>query len=199
MIFWLVVISFSVVGAQGDFEKISQDTQLLLQAYEIEDYGFFVDQSYPTIFKVVDRESVLKEITEAFTGDDDVSIEIVDLEAMKFDISEIYTSDIDTLRSYAFLKYPLKLKMTQMQVVMDETFREILVSLLPDNFVVTFEGEHIVYIQMRSLMVAIKDELTNQSWKYLTFDETNFLNDIIYPQDIYPKILEYYNEVFLKE
>lgn len=196
---WLVIAAFSIAGAQSDFEKISKDTQLMVQAFETKDYAYFVDGTYPTILELFDRETMVDMVTETFTGDEELLIEIVDIPAMKFDISEIYTSEVDSLRSYAFVIHPLKMKMTLLQDVIDESFREMFLSLLPEDFVVEFEGDHVVYVQSRSLMVAIKDELTDQTWKYLTFDETNFLNEIVFPEEIYVKTRDYYNEVFLKQ
>lgn len=200
-IFFIFAFLISLVGhAQlNDREQILKDSESFISALENKDYKHFLDLMYPAIFEHIDKETLLELMKGAYEGNKEYSIEILDAQKIKFTVSEIFTEVPDT--EYAFVSYPLALKMTFLeQSFNDEKEKQMMKGLMEmQGMKVEFINDNTVKLEMHSMTIAIKDKSTDYQWRYLNHEEDNPHHSLFVQAEILRKAKDYYYDLILKQ
>ena len=113
-------------------------------------------------------------------------MDIIELDKIKFELSEIYT-DVPGVE-YAFVHYPLTMKMVFFGEEMDEEKKNVMrKSMEIQGHETEFPNNNTVVSRMQSITIAMKDEKTKGKWRYTNYDEESALLAMVLPVEVLKK------------
>jgi hypothetical protein len=173
IIVFLFLQSLFLVG-QNDAKSIADDSRAFMLAMEAGNYEYFLDIAYPGIFEVYEREVFLEVLKEAMEGNTEVKMEFLNTASTVFDISEIYSLKSPKTK-YAFITYPTSMKLTFLNESFDEEMQEMMRMMMQTEYIkIEFLNENTLLVNQKSMLIAINDNKTKQTWKYVNFDPAEF-------------------------
>ncbi len=173
----LVCVPLFTKAQNAAQNSIRSDAQKMVSFFKNKNYDGFLDITYPKIFEFQDRTSLKAEIKAILDGGDGISIEVLSDEDIPFHISDIYTTED---RKYAFVVYPMKMKMTFENETFDKETKQMMVNMMAQQHMnAKFESDNVIMISKTSLIIALNDSLTNGQWKYLNYDESPLFSKVI--------------------
>jgi len=191
LIILLFAQSLFVVG-QNDTKNIADDSRAFMQALEEGNYKYFLDIAYPGIFEVYEREVFLEALKEAMEGNAEVKTELLNIENTVFDISEIYSLKRPKTK-YAFVTYPTSMEVTFLNESFDEDMQEMMIMMMQTEYMkIEFLNENTLLMNQKSMLIAINDAKTNQTWKYINYDPAEFELLNILPVELINKAKSHY-------
>lgn len=191
LVILLCVQSLFVVG-QNDAKRITDDSRAFMQALESGDYEHFLDMTYPQVFEIYERGVFLETLKDAMEGNTELKMEFLNTPNTVFDISEIYILN-EPKAKYAFVTYPISMKLTFLNESFDKEIQDMMKMMMETEFMeIDFLNENTLLMKQKSMMIAINDEKTNNKWKYLNYDPTEFEFYNILPEELVNKAKSYY-------
>lgn len=167
-----LVTGFAELYAQDDKASQELDTIAIkiFESVNNKDFDTLLDMTYPKLFEIVPKESMLPIIKSMFEGNDEFAIEIPN-EIPNYKLSDVY-KDEETKADYAFLSYDLKMKMTFNNKTFSDEQKETMKKMMKiQGMDVEFLSTNTLNVLMKDrLIIFIKDNSTNKSWKTLNYD-----------------------------
>jgi len=194
-VFLLFFCAFSVfLNAQNDKDIILQDTKTIVQATLDKDYDKILDLTHPEAFNVVSRDMMKTSFTSLLEGNEEMKIELLKTQDLVINVSDINKTSDNT--SYAFAAYPLEMKMIMSGAGFEKDQQEMMKNIFAmQGFEAEFLSENTVKLKKRSVSVAIKNKQTENKWRYLNCDETNYLYNSLIPEEIRTKAKEFQQDL----
>lgn len=101
---------------------------------------------------------------------------------------------------YAFVTYPMKMKMTFLKEKFDAEKKTAMIGMMEvQGMKAKFLDDSTVEISKESMIVAINDKSTGNVWKYMNYDETNPFFASVIPVEVLKKAKEYYADFLIKQ
>ncbi len=195
--FFVLSFSLSVFGQSSDQKKILSDVQSMIVATETKDYDHILDLSHPKVFEYVDRNTLKSVFVSTFEGNDEFSVEIIGTKNKVLNISEIF---VDGTSQFAFVDYPLSMKMTLKNENIDKEGQETMTKMMnAQGMDVTFLNGNTFVIKKLGMIIAINNEDTNKRWSYTNYDAKNPLSVKIIPVEVLKKANDYYAQLLIKK
>lgn len=166
-IFLMLLLSLFMAKAQEKSE-IMPLVENILQSSIDKDYASVINHTYPKLFESFPQEVVL-EILETSLNNEEFIIEVLPTE---FDIEVSEIKEIDD-RKYALIHFNLKSSLRFHYYINSETdnFKKLIKELMPEAKVVFDRKTQSFIIHQRARSLAISDEFTQGTWKFLNVDE----------------------------
>lgn len=177
--FITLFLSCSIVSFSQNKEQktILEDTQKMIGYFETKNYDGFLDYTYPEVFNIVSRDALKQALELTLNGSDEMKFEMLDTDVSTFQVSDIFSNES---KEYAFLVYPMKMKMTFLKEEFDTEAKEMMIDMMAmKGFEAHFLNSNTMQIEKFSLIIGIKDELTNDAWKYLNYDESPLFSQVL--------------------
>ncbi|MCJ7933751.1 MAG: hypothetical protein MUW56_08980 [Chryseobacterium sp.] len=199
LVFLFLLICSGFLWAQSaDQKKILEDTRLFISLFQKKDYDGMLNMTHPAIFEKVDRKAMTDGFKKLFEGNDEFQIEMVDMDKNTFSVSDIFTAE-DNIK-YAFTVYPMKMKMIFLKEKFDEDKKNMMLGILvAQGMKAKFLNDTSLEMSKLSMILALNDKTTGNSWKYLNYDEANPLYASIVPTEVMKKAKEYYANLLIKQ
>lgn len=169
-IFSFTILFITATGFCQDLKSLEIETNKMHKATSKMNFDEILDFSYPKLYDILSREQ-MKEILEmTFTNEQfDISFLPIDPEFNYTPIKKIEK------KSLSVIKYNLGMVMRFNEPVDDETANIMIESLQAqgESYAdVKFDKEKNTFlIKGKSTMIAIADEITENKWKFITYDK----------------------------
>ena len=192
-----VFFTFLLFAQTTDKQKVLADTQSFMQLYEKKDYDKILEMSHPKLLEKFDRQMLLSAFKTVFEGNDEFKISLDKVDNSAYKVSEIYQ---DNGSKYAFVSYPMSMKMTFLKQKLDTDTKKMMISMMEaKGMKASFTDDSTMSIKKSALVVALYDKSTGNQWKYTNHDDNNPMYTSIIPVNIIKKAQAYYSDLLLKE
>lgn len=195
---FLLICSVFTMAQSADEKKILEDSQSFMTLLEKKDYDRMLDMTHPGIFEKMDKNTLSNTFKAMLEGNEDFKIEIINTDKNAFGISQIFKTGDDV--KYAFVTYPMKMKMTFLKEKFDEEKKKMMLGMMEmQGMKAQFINDSALEMSKESMIIALNDKVTKGSWKYLNYDEANPLYVSVVPAEIMTKAKEYYADFLIKQ
>lgn len=195
---FLFVLSGVLWAQSPDQKKILEDSQSFMSLFQKKDYDGMLNITHPAIFEKVDRAMLTDSFKKMFEKNDEFQLEMVDSDKSTFEVSDIFTTEENT--KYAFTTYPMKMRMTFLKETFDEDKKQMMLGMMEaQGMKAKFLNDTTVEMSKESMILALNDKSTGNTWKYLNYDEANPLYVSIVPVEVMKKAKEYYANLLIKQ
>ncbi|MGU3376716.1 hypothetical protein [Chryseobacterium sp. M5A1_1a] len=195
---FLLICSGFLMAQSADQKKILEDSKTFMSLFEKKDYEGMLDLTHPAIFEKVDRKMLADSFNSLFEGNDEFKMELVDTDKNVFNVSDVFTTQDNT--KYAFSTYLMKMKMIFLKESFDEDKKKMMIGLMEaQGMNAKFLNDTTLEMSKQSMILALNDKSTGNTWKYLNYDEANPLYVSIVPVEVMKKAKEYYANLLIKQ
>lgn len=170
-IFLTIIVCFisNTVFSQ-DLKALQQETDKMFKATSKMNYDEILDFSYPKLFDIITRDQ-MKELLEMTFNNEQFSINFLPIEP-NFNFGPI--KKIEN-KSLSLIKYNLGMSMHFYEPI-DANMVETMISALKSQGEsygdIKFDTEkNTFYIKGVSTMIGVADEITDNKWKFITYDK----------------------------
>jgi alpha-N-acetylglucosamine transferase len=170
-----IILSFIILFISNtsfcqDLQSLEIETNKMFKATSKMNFDEILDFSYPKLYDILSREQMKEMLEMTFTNEQfDISFLPIDPE---FDYTPIKKIE---KKSLSVIKYNLGMAMRFNEPVDDETANIMIESLQAqgESYAdVKYDKEkNTFYIKGKSTMIAIADEVTENKWKFITYDK----------------------------
>lgn len=196
-IFFAIIFSSFFLAQTSDQKKIFEDAVGFMKYTESKDYDKILDLTHPALFEKMDREIIKNSFKAIFEGNDDFSLQLLTKEAEGFEVSEVYKQGNT---KYAFVTHPTHIIMSFKNKISDPTHQKMMVDMMEaQGMKAKFINDSSIEMTKQSMMLALNDASTKNTWKYLNYDESNYLYLSIVPEEIMKKAKSYYADFLIKK
>lgn len=186
------------MAQSADQKKILEDSKAFMSLFEKKDYEGMLDLTHPAIFEKVDRKMMADSFNSLFEGNDEFKMELVETDKNIFSVSDVFTTQDNT--KYAFSTYLMKMKMIFLKESFDEEKKRMMLGLMEaQGMNAKFLNDTTLEMSKQSMILALNDKSTGNTWKYLNYDEANPLYVSIVPVEVMKKAKEYYANLLIKQ
>lgn len=199
-IIFILFICFSqiIFGQSADQKLVQKDAQSFVSFFESKNVDAILDMTHPAVFSKIDRPTLKKTFDQLLNGNEDFKIELGNLDNSKLSVSNIFTDAQKT--KYAFVSYPMTMKMIFLKQKFDNSQKEMMSKgMEAQGFKVKFLNDQTIQMDKLSMIVAVNDNTTKNSWKYINYDETNPIFISVLSPEIMKKAKEQYSDLLIKE
>ncbi|MFD2891568.1 hypothetical protein ACFS5J_06015 [Flavobacterium chuncheonense] len=179
IVFSLFLLASLTTFAQ-DMASLKIEAAKAYKAASNMDYEKIFETTYPKVFDIVPKES-MKDMFEQMMENDQFSIQLIEV------LPEFTFGDIKKIENKTFC-------LVDHNNVMEMTFKEPMedAEMMIDIFKTNMEAKEVSYdktknaftIKLRSTLIAVADDSTNQKWKFLNKDKENKLFSLIFDEKI---------------
>lgn len=195
---FLFLCSGFLWAQSADQKKILEDSRSFISLFQKKDYDGMVNMTHPAIFEKIDKQTMIDGFKKMFEKNDEFEIEMVDTDQTTFNVSDIFTTADNT--KYAFSSYPMKMKMTFLKEKFDEDKKKMVLGMMEaQGMEAKFINDTTLEMSKQSMILALNDKTTSNTWKYLNYDEANPLYVSIAPVEVMKKAKEYYANLLIKQ
>ncbi|PWN61373.1 hypothetical protein [Chryseobacterium oncorhynchi] len=195
---FLLICSGFLMAQSADQKKILEDSKAFMSLFEKKDYEGMLDLTHPAIFEKVDRKMMADSFNSLFEGNDEFKMELVETDKNIFSVSDVFTTQDNT--KYAFSTYLMKMKMIFLKESFDEDKKKMMLGLMEaQGMNAKFLNDTTLEMSKQSMILALNDKSTGNTWKYLNYDEANPLYVSIVPVEVMKKAKEYYANLLIKQ
>src|SRR5690606_32992400 len=101
----------------------------------------------------------------------------------------------------AFVNYPISMEMTFLNDSFESEEEKMMLKNIMElqGMKIEFVNDYTITAQMQSMTIAINDEVTGNTWKYLNHEEDNQLSSRLISSEILSRANDYYEEFILKQ
>ncbi|HCM32795.1 hypothetical protein SAMN05421768_109129 [Chryseobacterium joostei] len=186
------------MAQSADQKKILEDSKAFMSLFEKKDYEGMLDLTHPAIFEKVDRKMMADSFNSLFEGNDEFKMELVETDKNIFSVSDVFTTQDNT--KYAFSTYLMKMKMIFLKESFDEDKKKMMLGMMEaQGMNAKFLNDTTLEMSKQSMILALNDKSTGNTWKYLNYDEANPLYVSIVPVEVMKKAKEYYANLLIKQ
>lgn len=194
----LFICSGFMLAQSVEQKKILEDSKAFMSLFEKKDYEGMLDLTHPAIFEKIDRKMMADSFSSLLEGNDEFKIEMVDADKNIFSVSDVFTTQDNT--KYAFSTYLMQMKMIFLKETFDEEKKKMMISLMEAQGIkARFLNDTTLEMSKQSMILALNDKSTGNTWKYLNYDEANPLYISIVPVEVMKKAKEYYANLLIKQ
>lgn len=165
-----IILFTTVAGFCQDLQSLEIETNKMHKATAKMNFDEILDFSYPKLYDILSREQ-MKEVLEMTFTNEQFDISFLSI-APEFNYAPIKKIE---KKSLSVIKYNLGMAMRFNEPVDDETANVMIESLQAqgESYAdVKFDKEkNTFYIKGISTMIAIADEVTENKWKFITYDK----------------------------
>ncbi|AZB00573.1 hypothetical protein EG359_13510 [Chryseobacterium joostei] len=195
---FLLICSGFLMAQSADQKKILEDSKAFMSLFEKKDYEGMLDLTHPAIFEKVDRKMMADSFNSLFEGNDEFKMELVETDKNIFSVSDVFTTQDNT--KYAFSTYLMKMKMIFLKESFDEDKKKMMLGMMEaQGMNAKFLNDTTLEMSKQSMILALNDKSTGNTWKYLNYDEANPLYVSIVPVEVMKKAKEYYANLLIKQ
>ena len=199
---FLLIFSTLSFGQNSEQKAVLKDVSKLITATENKKFEIIIDYLHPALFKVLDRNTIKMSMEQMYRGNDEYKMEIAPILKNTIQVSSIRESKSTEGRSYIIIHYPFKFKIiSQKEAFYDilgyysEKAENVLLQYNRQGIYPKFTDSHTVEIEMLNMMIGIKDNETQDSWKYINFDPNHEFLAEIFSEEIFNDAKNYYYDV----
>lgn len=196
----LMILSVSIGFSQDSKERdeIEKMTLKMFNDMNQKNFDSIVNMTYPKVFEIASKEMLKDFFKSMFEGNEEFSISI-DKEIPKYKVSEIFKDEKSNL-DFAFVSYSMKMNMTFLSQEFDEETKEIMIKMMAaQGMEVNFVSNNSMrVIQNNSLVLFLKDDITNQKWKMLNYNPDSPIFFKMLPIEVIEKSKDYYQGLLLE-
>lgn len=171
--FLLLLISQLTVAQ--DLNSLKVEAQKLFDATKTMDYDKIIDGTYPKVFEMVPKQQMKQILISTFNGNDEMKISLLDIEP-DFKFGEIKKIDNQT---FCLIDHNFAMELTIKEKIEDDDEAQMMIDIFKEAMEtekVTFNKEKNSFtITKVSTMIAIFDDATKNTWKFLNKDKENAL------------------------
>lgn len=163
-----------------DIESLKTEALKSYKASTSMDYDAIFATTYPKVFDIIPKES-MKEMFKQMMDNEQFSIQLVEVEP-NFTFGEIKKINNQTFclidhDNVMLMKFKTPMEDAE---AMTEIFKKSM-----DAEKVTFNKENNEFkIELRSTLIGVSDELTQNNWKFLNKDKENQLFNMIFDENV---------------
>lgn len=177
--FLILFISFYNYAQNIDALKVNANK--VYDCTTKQDFNCILDLSYPKLFSIAPRETMLKVLESSFGGNPDFKIKMIIVDP-NFQFGEIKKIENKT---FCVIKHNNAMTMTFTEKI--ET-PDMYISLFKESMKtddITFdEKTNSINIKLISTVVAVADSTTNNEWRFLNDDKSGKLFSLIFNDNI---------------
>lgn len=170
----------SIFSSAQDLETLKVEAKKAYVAGAKMDYDAIFETTYPKVFKIVSQD-MMKIAFEQMFNNDDFSIKLIQVEP-NFSYGEFIKIGNQL---FCMIDHDSKMVMT-FKNKLDEA--EMMIDIFKASMKakeVTFnKEENAFYIMLRSTLIAVSDESTNHTWRFMNKDENNQLSKMIFSEEV---------------
>ena len=176
LVAFLISTTFSAIAQ--DMTTLKVDAKKAYISSANMNYDAIFETTYPKVFDIIPKEQ-MKEMFEQMMSNEQFTIKLVQVEP-NFEFGEIKKIGKQTFC------------LVDHDNVMEMTFNEPMEDgeMMTDIFKSSMEAEEVTYdkeknafrIKLRSTLIAVADELTNNKWKFLNKDKENKLFSMLFDE-----------------
>jgi hypothetical protein len=175
---FLISTTFSAVAQ--DMVTLKVEAKKAYEASSNMNYDAIFETTYPKVFDIIPKEQ-MKDMFEQMIKNEQFTIQLVQVEP-NLSFGEIKKVGAQT---FCLVDHDNVMEMTFNEPVEDA---EMMVDLFKNSMEakeVTYDKEKNAFkIKLRSTLIAVADELTNNKWKFLNKDKENKLFTMIFDEKI---------------
>lgn len=195
---FLFIFSGLLLAQSADQKKILEDSKKFMSLFENKNYEGMMDLTHPAIFEKIDRKILTDTFNKMFEGNDEFKMELLSSNNDVFNVSDIFIAQDNT--KYAFSSYPMKMKMIFLKEKFDEEKQKMMIGMMEaQGMNAKFINDTTLEMSKLSMILALNDKTTGNTWKYLNYDEANPLYISIVPVEVMKKAKEYYANLLIKQ
>lgn len=177
---FLVLVSF-VFGFAQNLKALQTDAQMMYDNAITLDLDKILDQTYPKVFEIASKEQMKDVMNEAFNNEA-MTIKMVKTDP-KFTFGEIKKIGNQT---FCVFEHENKMTMT-FKEDMGET-AEMMLEMIKENMGASeaaYDEKTFTFtIQKRAKVLAVSDELTNNTWKFVNIEKDGSLIQMLFDETI---------------
>lgn len=190
LFFCSLFLSVTFYAQNSDQKQILSDSKALVEYMQMRDYDKMLDLTHPEMLKKFKKEDIVTLLKTTLEGNGLFKIELDAVPDSQIRVSEIFTSGNGG--RYAFVTYPISMKMTFAEQKFDAEQKNLMSSMMAaEGLEVTFLNDQSLLTKTTSLSVALKDKTTGNKWKYVNQNAKNPLYNSIVSAEIREKAAEY--------
>lgn len=195
---FLLVCSAFMMAQSADQKKILEDSNSFMLLMKNKNYEGIMDLTHPALFEKIEKETLINAFKALLEGNQEFKMELEDVSPNAFDVSEIFFTK--EKEKYAFVTYPMKMKMSFLNEKFDDEKKKMMTNMMEIQGIKSkFVDDSTLEMAKQSMIIAVNDKTTNNTWKYVNYDETNPLFVSIIPVEIMKKAKEYYADFLIKQ
>lgn len=161
-------------------ESLKTEALKFYKASTSMDYDAIFATTYPKVFDIIPQES-MKEMFKQMMDNEQFSIQLVDVDP-NFTFGEIKKIGIQTFCLIEHNSVMLMRFKTPMEDA--EAMTEIFKKSMDANKVTFDKNTNEFKIELRSTIIGVSDELTQNKWKFLNKDKENQLFNMIFDENV---------------
>ena len=173
IVFLLLLISQLTVAQ--DLNSLKIEAQKVLQATTSLDFDQILESTYPKVFEIVSKEQMKNALVLTFYGDETMKIKLLN-DTPDFKFGKIKKIDNQT---FCLIDYNLSMEITLQSIIEDDDEEQVMIDIFKEAMEtkkVTFNKETNTFTIIKpSTMIAIFDDATKNTWKFLNKDKENAL------------------------
>lgn len=177
----LIVLLISFCNYAQNIESLKINAQKIYDYTAKQDFNGILDLSYPKLFTIAPRETMLKVLESSFNGNSDFKIKLITVDP-NFQFGEIKKIENKT---FCIIKHNNAMTMTFTEKI--ET-PDMYINLFKESMKaseVTFdEKTNSINIKLISTMIAVADDTTNNEWRFLNDDKSGKIFTLIFNDNI---------------
>lgn len=193
------ILVSNVINSQTSRYKAELDSLaiILFEATNNKDFDVLLDHTYPKIFDVLPKETMLQALKMTFEGTEDFKIDIPELKP-EYLLSEVFT-DVENNVDYAFISYDIPMTMTFKNQSFDKEGRKAMKSMMKlQGMEVSFISDNkLDILKENSLTILLNDEITSGTWKMINYNPDSPLFFKCLPTSVLEKAKDYYENLMI--
>ncbi|SHH57703.1 hypothetical protein [Winogradskyella jejuensis] len=196
----LLTLAFIIPSAvaQDSNSELKEMSDKMFQYTNDRNFDALLDMTYPKIFELVPKETMKTVFISMFQGTDEMAIDLPK-QTPEYTLTEIYKSEKDSTE-YAFLSYDMFMSMIFKQQEFDDESKDMMIKMMKiQGMDASFENNSKVNVKAPNrLVIFIKDNETNDTWKMLNYDPNSPIFADLLPVEVIEKSMAYYQKLQLE-
>lgn len=180
---FFIVIAFilSINSFAQDLASLKVGIQKIYSATTTLDYDVILESTYPKLFEIVEKEKMKEVLVSTFNGSEEMKVKLLSVDP-EFSFGKI--KKIGT-KTFCLINHNLAMQLIFKDTIEDSKIfiKEFKKSM--DTKSVTYDKETNSFtIIVRSTMIGIHDEYTNNEWRFLNKEKGNVLFDKLFDEAV---------------
>ncbi len=198
LFFFFALLFSGVCFAQtAEQNQILQDSRSFMKFLDQKNYEKILEMSHPALTEKFDKEMLIQAFKMVFEGNEELSMKIYPIDDNQYSVSEVFT---EGTAKYAFVSFPMKMQMVFKKQKLDDAAKKMMINAMEvQGMKAHFTDDSTVEVNKLALTLALKDQSTNNIWKYINHDDNNAIYTSIVPVEIIKKARSYYSDLLIKQ
>lgn len=181
----ILFLVYTITSFSQDIKSLKSEAQLMYDTAISLDLDKILDQTYPKVFEIASREQMKDVMFEAFNNEA-MTIKLIKTNP-NFSFGEIKKIGNQT---FCIFEHDNKMTMTFKEDMSDSA--ELMLEMIKESMgatEATYDTKTFTFtINKRSKVLAISDDLTKNTWKYVNIEKEGSLIQMLFSEDIVKKL-----------